>query len=74
MVRLEANMSPVQFDVQKARIEREASQARRANDSAGLRAAMAEMMALLQSYYGPHTGTSPAWRLTSRHRAAVTGE
>lgn len=66
-------MSPIQFDVQKARIDREACQARMANDRAGLQAAMARMMALLRSYYGPHTGTSsahaPTSNTTSRWRA-----
>jgi hypothetical protein len=53
-------MSPIQFEVKKAHIEREASQARTANDLAGLQAAMAEMTALLRSYYGPHTGQQSA--------------
>ena len=67
-------MSSPQFEVQKAGIEREANGSRTSNDLGGLQTAIAKMTELLQSYYGPHTGTSPAWRLTSRHRAAVTGE
>jgi hypothetical protein len=53
-------MSPTQFEVKKAHIEREASQARMANDLPRLHAAMAEMTALLRSYYGPHTGQQSA--------------
>ena len=61
-------MSPTQFEVQKARIDREASQARMASDVAGLRAAMDEMIALLRSYYGPHIDTSSACASTSTPR------
>jgi hypothetical protein len=61
-------MTPAQFEVQKARIDREASQARMANDRAGLRSAMADMTELLRSYYGPHIGTSPALATTSSSR------
>jgi hypothetical protein len=58
-------MSPIQFEVQKARIDSEASHARMASDVAGLRAAMDEMIALLRSYYGPHIDTSSSYASTS---------
>jgi hypothetical protein len=50
-------MSWTQFEVQKARIECKANEARMAKDLAGLQAAIAEMTALLRSYYGSHVGT-----------------
>jgi hypothetical protein len=49
-------MSPPQFEVQKARIEREANEARMASDHGGLQTAIAKMTELPQSYYGPHIG------------------
>jgi hypothetical protein len=54
------SVDPPQFEVRKAHVDSEASKARMANDLARLRAAMAKMIALLRSYYGPHTGTSSA--------------